>query len=187
MQRKGMFAVRDLRQKQLSSRVVNEVGIFRVIEDQATMPDGREIRRVFVRKPSAVVIVPITDEGKVVLVRQWRYPVDRAMIELPAGGLEAGEDPQEAVMRELQEEAGYKPGRLTKLNESFPVPGYCDEMFHFYLAEQLQESKLPGDEDEDIDVLEMSFEEALSDPLICLDLKTVAGIYMAREHLRQRG
>ena len=175
--------MRNLKQIKVESDVLLKTGILTIEEDLVEMPSGLQVKRVIVRKASAVVVIPILESGEVVLVRQWRYPTARALLELPAGILEPGEDPIEAAKRELQEEAGFYPGKLHEVMASYTAPGYCDEMLSFYIATNLSPSKLPGDFDEDIEVVIMSIEEALCNPDATADLKTVAGLLYAKQYL----
>ncbi|MCL2498545.1 MAG: NUDIX hydrolase, partial [Symbiobacteriaceae bacterium] len=101
--------MRNLEQIRLSGKTLISTSIFRIEEDQARLPDGSVVNRAVLRKGAAVIIVPITSQGTVLLVAQWRYPVAQALVELPAGGIEGEETPEEAAIRELQEEAGYLP------------------------------------------------------------------------------
>src|SRR5206468_1855894 len=93
----------------------------------------------------------IQDDGRIVLVRQYRYPVDDALWELPAGRLDAGESPEQAAQRELQEEIGQKAGSLSRMTFFFTTPGFCDESMHVFRATGLAPSKAKGDEDERIE------------------------------------
>ena len=108
-----------------------------------------------VRHPGSVVLIPVTDDGQVVLVRQYRHAIGRSAWELPAGTLEPNEDPQKAAARECHEEIGLVPARLDPLGAFYPTPGYCDEEMNFYKATGLREpgpdEKAEQDEDEDIE------------------------------------
>ena len=108
---------------------------------QVRGPDGRAREREVVRHPGAVAIVPLLEEGdqrKVILVRQYRAPLDRELLEIPAGTLEPGESPLECAKRELEEETGYRARRWEKLAEFYTTPGFCDERLHLYLARGLE-------------------------------------------------
>ncbi len=153
------------------------------------LPIGVEGTFGIIRHPGASLAVPITDEGKVVLLRQYRFAVERRILEFPAGTLEDGEDPLSSMKRELAEEAGYQANRWVSLGEMFPCPGYSDEVIHLYLAKELQEikSKPAGDDDEDIQVLQMSMEELderIASGDEALDGKSVTALYRARQVLK---
>lgn len=146
--------------------------------DTITEPGGQPYVREVVVHPGAIVIVPVDAAGRLLLVRQWRHPVGKVLTELPAGTLEAGEEPRSCAERELQEETGFKPASLTALGGFYSAPGFCTEYLHLFVAEGLTPSPLPADEDEHIELLPVSLGDALQmieDGTIC-DAKSVAGI-----------
>ena len=169
-------------------RKIFEGRVFTVTVESITLPRGDRLDAEIVRHPGSVVLVPVTDDGKVVLVRQYRHAVGRTVWELPAGSLKKGEDPEAAARRECQEEIGMIPDRLVKVSRLYPTPGYCDEAMNFYVASGL---RAPGDgdpdarpdEDEDIEARAFTLDEIrkmlASDDII--DLKTVAGIALLQE------
>lgn len=126
----------------------------------------------------AVVIVPIAPDGKIILVQQWRRAVGEITIELPAGTLEANEDPLECAKRELQEETGFGARKVTPLGGFYSAPGFCDEYLHLFLAQDLHSSPLEPDDDEAIDLLPLTVKEAkqMIEQNKIRDAKTVAGI-----------
>lgn len=119
----------------------------------------RNYRRAWVEHPGAVVLVPIEGDD-VLLVRQYRHATGEDLLELPAGTLEPGEPPMETARRELQEECGFLPRRIRPLLKAYAAPGYSSEVYHFFLCEDLVESRLPGDEDEDISLVRMNLRVA---------------------------
>ena len=125
------------------------------------LPNGEQSFREIVRHPGAVAMVPLTAEGEVILVQQFRLASNRIMLEIPAGTLEPGEEPQVAAERELQEEIGYRPGRLTSLGGEFTAPGYTTEFIHLYLAEDLEAAPLAVDDDEFLEIVTLPLDEAL--------------------------
>ncbi|MDY7108512.1 MAG: NUDIX hydrolase [Planctomycetota bacterium] len=141
---------------------------------------GRDVRREIVRHPGAVVVVPVLDDGRLVLIRNYRIAVDDRLWELPAGKLEAGEDPQHAAARELEEETGYRPGRIRPLGAFYSSPGFADEKLHAFIAEKLAfvgQNLEPGEQIEAeplpcVEVLAM-----IADGRIC-DGKTIAAVLM---------
>lgn len=147
------------------------------------LPNGATLKAEVVRHPGSVVIVPVADDGRVILVRQYRHAIGRWAWELPAGSLQSGEDVEAAARRECQEEVGMVASRLDPLGSFFPTPGYCDEEMHFYRATGL---RAPGaddaaahqDEDEDIEARTFAIEEIRR--MIAageiLDLKTLGGM-----------
>jgi ADP-ribose pyrophosphatase len=163
-------------------RQIYQGRIFTVQTETLTLPDGREFTAEIVRHPGSVVIVPITDSGEIVLVRQYRHAIGRTAWELPAGSLKPSEDVSAAARRECQEEIGLVPTRLTPIGSFFPTPGYCDEEMNFYRADGLRDPRpdetARPDDDEDIEARAFS-REALRRMLATgeiIDLKTVAGL-----------
>ncbi len=147
-------------------------------------PDQRIHQREIVVHPGAVAVVPY-DTGNVILVRQYRLAARQLLLEIPAGKLEPGEPPQLTAERELQEEAGFKPGTLTPLDGLWLAPGYSDEYIHMYLATNLVASSLKADDDEFIEIVRLPLAEAL-DKITSgeiQDAKTVAGLLRAARHL----
>jgi ADP-ribose pyrophosphatase len=124
------------RQKLYSGRVID------LIVDRVTMPSGKEGVREVARHPGGAVTVPLLDDGRVLLVTQFRYPFGRFITELPAGKLAPGEDPARAARRELEEETGYTAATLEHLVTIYSTPGFCDEELHIYLARGL--TPVPG-------------------------------------------
>jgi ADP-ribose pyrophosphatase len=114
-----------------------------------------------IRHPGGALVIPVTTEGKLVLVKQYRFAVQRRLYEFPAGTLEAGEDPLETVQREIQEETGYKSETWKKLGEFFLAPGYSDEVIYAFLATEatIVENPPEQDEDEDIETILMTVPE----------------------------
>lgn len=157
--------------------------IFTVQIETITLPKGVELKAEIIRHPGSVVIVPVTDAGEVVLVRQYRHAIGRFAWELPAGSLKAGEDVDRAAVRECHEEIGLIPSQIQRVGSFFPTPGYCDEEMHFFKASGL---RTPGaadedahqDEDEDIEA--RPFPVATARTMMksgeIVDLKTVAGL-----------
>lgn len=171
----------DLTERQLSSEQIYSGRVISLHVDEVILPNGQQSTREIVRHPGAVAIVPIEASGRVVMVEQYRYAAQRTLLEIPAGTLKPGEDPDLCAARELQEETGYKPGKLTKLGSIFLAPGYSTEQIHLYLATDLTESRLAMDEDEFINVHILSFDEIheqIANNAIC-DAKTIAAISLA--------
>ncbi len=157
--------------------------------DTVELPDGFRTRREIVVHGEAVAVVPVLPDGRVILVRQFRKPAEAELIEIPAGGVEAGESPEDCVRRELAEETGFGPGRLVRLARFYLAPGYSTEFMHLYLALDLSPVGGRPAADERIEVLTMPLADAIG--LIerdeIRDCKTVAGLLLAREFLRKEG
>ena len=157
--------------------------IFTVTVDRVTIPNGRTVSLDMVRHPGSVVLIPMRDDGRVVLIRQYRYALDRWIWELPAGSLDAGEDPAAAAARECEEEIGLVPGRVEFAGAWYPTPGFCTEVMNYYRLGDLRErgSNDPPahkDEDEDIRVHVFTLDEARE--MVrrgeIIDLKTAWGL-----------
>ena len=138
--------------RRLSSRRIYTGKVLSLDVDEVEEPGGVHARREVVRHSGSVAVLAIQDDGKIVLVRQYRYPVDDFVWELPAGRLDPGESPEQAAQRELQEEIGFKAGRLQEMVFFHTTPGFCDESMHVFRATALLASKAQGDEDERIEV-----------------------------------
>lgn len=141
-----------------------------------------------IHHPGASLAVPITDDGRIVVLRQYRFAVSRRLIEFPAGTLETGEDPLTSMKRELEEESGYAASKWEPLGIMFPCPGYSDEVIHLFLARDLTmlKQKPPGDADEDIEVVLMEKEElekCISSGEEALDGKSITAWHRACQYL----
>ncbi len=162
--------------------------VFSVTTDTVRLPGDHQVNMEVVRHPGSVVLLPITSDRRVILVRQYRYVVDRWIWELPAGSLTPGEDPAAAAVRECEEEIAKVPQRVEKLTSLFPTPGYCDEEMNFFLVSDLADpapdSKVKPDEDEMLDPRAFTLDElrAMIARGEIIDLKTVAGVALLEWH-----
>lgn len=132
--------------------------VFNVDRDRVTMPNGRTIEVDVVRHARSVVIAPVPEPGKIILIRQFRYPTNRFLWELPAGSVDEGERPEQAAQRECHEEIGLVPGTVVRLTALYPTPGYCDEEMIFFRVSGLEKSDQPAHVDEDEDIETRTFE-----------------------------
>jgi ADP-ribose pyrophosphatase len=166
----------------LSRSVIRDGRIFRIEVDTVTLPTGHTVEMEIIRHPGSVVLLPMPAPDRVVLIRQYRYTLDRYIWELPAGSLKPGEDPAAAAARECEEEVGLVPARLERLNAFYPTPGFCDELMIFYRCTGLRPpaaaSTVRKDEDEDIEPRSFTLDEArrMIGTGEIVDLKTVAGL-----------
>lgn len=129
--------------------------------DKVVLPDGRETLREVVEHPGAAAVVPVLPDGRVILVKQFRKPVEEVLLEIPAGKLEKGEDAESCVLRELEEETGFRAGKISKILEYFPSPGFSNECIHLFEACELQEGKKNLQQDELIEIVFLSVPEIL--------------------------
>lgn len=126
--------------KRISSRVLYSGKVFDLVVDEIEYPSGKKGVREVARHPGGAVTVPVLDDGRLLFVKQLRYPFGRHLIEFPAGKLSPGEDPRLAAARELEEETGFVAGSLEHLTSIYTTPGFCNEELHIFLATQLVES-----------------------------------------------
>jgi ADP-ribose pyrophosphatase len=150
--------------------------------DVVKLPTGHIIDMEIVRHPGSVVLLPIPEPGKIILIRQYRYTIDRWIWELPAGSLKPNENPDLAAARECEEEIGLAPRKVTRLRGYYPTPGFCDEEMIYYRCEELgppaPDSTARKDEDEEIEPRTFTIDEAraLVSSGEIVDLKTLAGL-----------
>ena len=160
---------------------------FDVRRDQVLLPDGKQTSFDVVVHPGAVTLIPVDSAGRILFVRQFRYAVGEELLELPAGTLDEGEEPQTCAHREIREETGMSAGKLEKIGEFFLVPGYSTEFMYIYLATDLKPDPLPGDEDEFITV-EAVEQQKIPDLIsrgILRDAKSLSALFLAESHLSQ--
>lgn len=171
----------QLKEKTIATKRIYEGRIVNLRVDTVELPNGRQSTREVVEHRGAVAIVPLIHTDVVVLVRQYRQPTGEVLLEIPAGTLDKGEDPDDCARRELAEEIGYEPGTLIKMFSSYLAPGYSSEMLHTFLAEDLKPAKAQHDADEFIEIVEMKLDEAVE--MIrsgeIKDAKTICGVLMA--------
>lgn len=172
------------KEKLLKRTPVYEGKLLHIYSDDVEI-HGRKTWREVVLHPGACAIIPVTKEGEILFVRQYRYAVETALLEIPAGKIDPGEDPDTCAARELTEETGYRAGRLTKLGAVFTTPGFCNEKIHLYLAEDLIPAHQHLDADEFLDVVRMPLAEVrqkIREGAFC-DAKTLAAFAIAADRL----
>jgi ADP-ribose pyrophosphatase len=178
----------DLKEKTISTERIYEGHIVNLRVDTVELPDGRVSKREVVEHRGAVAIVPLLDTDTLVVTRQFRQPTGQELLEIPAGTLDKGEDPDDCAKRELGEEIGYEPGKLTLMFRSYLAPGYSSEMLHTYLATDLHPVPTGRDEDEFIEIVHIKLDQAVE--LIrsgeIKDAKSICGILMANRLLRDK-
>lgn len=173
-------------EKTVSSEVIFEGRIIRVHVDTVEMPDGKLATREVVDHPGGVGVVALTDNNEVIMVKQFRKPIEKAIYEIPAGKLDHGEDHRVCGIRELEEETGYKAKEFIYLGYMYPTPGFANEVTHVYLAKGLYEGQIHPDPDEYLDVEKIPIDkvkEMIMNNEIN-DGKTVFGVFKTAELLK---
>lgn len=175
----------NLRERVLASRRIYEGRVASLREDIVELASGGRAEREVVEHAPVVAIVPLDDDGNVVLVCQYRLAAQEALLEVPAGGVDPGESVEAAAQRELQEETGYRAARFERLTGFFVSPGFCTEFVHVFLATGLRESRIDADDDEQIEVQRVSMSEAvrLVESGAIKDAKSIIGILLAAKRI----
>ncbi len=167
-------------EKQLSSQQIYQGHAVKMRVDTVEKAGGRKTTRDVVEHSDCVAVVVIDGQDNIILVRQFRHPVDRFLLEIPAGGIDPGEEPLDSVRRELQEEIGYFPRRIDKLGGFYSIPGYGTEYLHCFLATDLIPGRLVAEDTEEIELIRISPREIprlITSGEIC-DAKSIAALLM---------
>ncbi|MEK5231295.1 NUDIX hydrolase [Lysinibacillus sp. FSL K6-0232] len=154
--------MKKFEEKTIQTTPIYDGRIIKLQIDDVTLPNGQTAKREIIKHPGAVAVIAVTEEGKLVLVEQYRKALERSIIEIPAGKLEPGEEPVVTARRELEEETGYGAQSLTFLQAFATSPGFADEIIYLFVAKGLYkiDQKADLDEDEFVELLEVSLEEA---------------------------
>lgn len=176
-----------LEEKQISSEEIFDGVVIHLFRDEILLPDGNKGVREVIRHPGAVCVLPITDDGDVVFVNQFRYAFNKVTLEAPAGKLEKGEDPRLAALRELSEETGLDAENLIHMGDMYTTPALIDEVIHLYLATDLTQGKQHLDKDEFINTLKMPLSEAVEMVMNgeIKDSKTQTVLLKAEKYLKE--
>ena len=172
----------------LSSQLIYDGRAVKLRVDTVRTADGRKTSREIVEHSDCVAIVAIDGDNNVLLVNQFRKPVERELLEIPAGGIEPGEDPVATVRRELQEETGYLPRKVERLGGFYSTPGYCTEYLYLYLATDLVPSQLRAEDTENIRLVRVpvgQISRLIASGKIC-DAKSIAGLFTFLEYQKRR-
>lgn len=175
----------ELGEKTVSSREIFTGKIIKVKVDTVVMPDGRQSTREIVEHRGAVAIVPVDEDNQVWMVRQYRKPVEKVLLEIPAGTMEEGEEPLLCAQRELGEETGLRAEKWEKILSYYSAPGFSDEILHLYLATGLTEGPTNPDSDEFLEVVKIPLEQAYASIFegTIIDGKSIIGIQYAVKNL----
>lgn len=176
-----------LRETVCSSQDAYQGQFLKMKKDIVSLPDGKETYREYLIHPGAVAIIPILNDGRILLERQFRYPVNAAMIEIPAGKLEVGEEPLLCAQRELLEETGYSAANWEYLGKIHPVISYSTEIIEIFMAQGLEQGERCLDEGEFLDVFAATLDEMHQwiDEGKITDVKTIVAVYHLAKRLNQ--
>ena len=175
-------------EKTLKSRSIFKGRAFNVRVDTVLDVSGIETTREIVEHAECVAVVPVDANGDILLVKQYRKAIEKELLEIPAGGIDPGEDPEAAVKRELQEEIGFLPGRVIKLGGYYSSPGFCTEYLYLYLAEDLKASQLYADDTPGIQTVKVKphqIRRLIRSGEVC-DSKSVAGLLYYLDYRKRK-
>jgi ADP-ribose pyrophosphatase len=178
----------DLTEAQLSSEQLVDGVLLKAFRDEVRLPNGQTSVREWIDHPGASAIVPVFEDGRTLLVRQFRYPPRRAFLEVPAGKIdEPGEAPADVAARELEEETGWQAGRFEHVGTAYPCIGYSNEQIHVFTAHDLDRGTQALADGEFVEVVEVDFETALARARHgdLRDMKTVTALVYAAAHLNE--
>tara|TARA_B100000886_G_C20407342_1_gene485435 strand:- start:915 stop:1454 length:540 start_codon:yes stop_codon:yes gene_type:complete len=174
-----------MKEKTLHSKCVFKGSLLDVRNDEVIFPNGSKSTREWINHPGAVCCIPVLENGDICLIRQFRYAVKKYVIELPAGKLESGEMPIDCARRELEEEIGFEANKIRFLTMFYPAVGFVNEEMHLFLAEDLKKTNTNFDEDEFIELIPKTLDQAVE--MIysgeITDAKTIIGLVWAQKLL----
>ncbi len=175
----------ELFEEKINSKTIFKGKIVGLFLDKVRLPNKKSATREKVTHPGAVGIIPVDEKGRIILVKQFRYPIGKITMEIPAGKLDKDELPLDCAVRELEEEIGASGPTMIHLSTFYTTPGFCNEILYLYLAKDFTRKNNKLDEDEFLEVIELGLKESLA--LIengsIRDSKTIIGILLARDHL----
>ncbi|WP_438758681.1 NUDIX domain-containing protein [Enterococcus sp. AZ126] len=177
-----MMNFEEFEEKTISRKEIFKGQIIEVVVDEVRLPNGETSTRELVFHSGAVAVIPITADNKIIMVKQFRKPMEKVLLEIPAGKIDPGEHdyPKETAERELEEETGFRANKLTFVTSMYVSPGFADELLHVYYAEDLEKvpNPRPQDDDEVLELYTLTLEEAkaeITSGLIC-DAKTIFAV-----------
>lgn len=183
----------EFEEKTISRKEIFKGHIIDVVLDEVLLPNGQTGTRELVFHPGAVAVIPITADNKMIMVKQFRKPMEKVLLEIPAGKIDHGEHdhPKDTAERELEEETGYRANKITFVTSMYVSPGFANELLHIYYAEDLEKvpNPLPQDDDEVLELYTMTLDEAkaeIASGLIC-DAKTIFAVqYWELQQLKKQ-
>lgn len=154
--------MKKFEEKTIKSEKIYAGKVINLQVDDVTLPNGKQSKRELIKHPGAVAVIPITKDNKIIFVEQYRKPLEKSLVEIPAGKLDNNENPLAAAIRELEEETGYTTNDLSFVTSFYTSPGFADELVYIYITDQLVKMENPpaGDDDEFVEVLELTLDEA---------------------------
>ena len=175
-----------LEEKSIFSENIFKGKLLDVRKDKVTLPNNKIGFREWINHPGAACIIPLLSENKIILVKQYRYPIREETIEIPAGKIDSGEDPEKCAYRELEEETGYKAKKLTLLTSFYPAIGFANEKIWIYLAKNLVKSNSNTDKDEFVETISVDLNIALDMVAqgMIKDSKTIIGLMWLDKYLK---
>lgn len=182
--------IKTFEEKTIKTKNIFDGRIISLQVDDVELPNGKTSKREIVKHPGAVAMIGLTDDNKVLFVKQYRKPLERSLIEIPAGRIEPNEDPKVTAIRELEEETGYTTKDAQFVTAFYTSPGFADEIIHIYFSNELTRltEEIQGDEDEFVEVFKLTLEEAeeMMVNKAIYDAKTVYALSYLR-HLNDKG
>jgi len=177
-----------LAEETLSTQVIYEGRILKLRVDTVRTADGRKSMREIVEHDACIAVVAVDAGDNILLVRQYRQAIGKELLEIPAGGIDEGEAPETAVIREMQEETGFRPRKVERLGGFYTTPGFCDEYLYLYLAEDLTPEPLSAEDTFGIEVVYVPFTQVreLVNSGKVEDSKTIAGLLFYLEYRKSR-
>jgi len=178
----------DFKEVKLDREHVFNGRLLQVYRDTVRLPNGHTARREWIKHPGAAVVIPYLGRGQIIMVRQFRYPIGQVMLELPAGKIDANEQSNDTIRRELAEETGWTPDKLTEISLIHTCVGYSSECLYLYWADGLRKCDTHPDEDELIETTTLDIDQALKRLYQgeITDAKTIIGLFWA-DHIINRG
>lgn len=175
-------------EKTMKSEKIYEGKIVNLRIDTVELPDKKYSKREIIEHPGSVGIIPIKEDGTIILVEQFRKPIEKSLLEIPAGKIEINEEPKETALRELVEETGYIANKMEYISEFYTSPGFSNEKIYLFLATELEFDKENPGEDEYIDIKKVKIEDLIN--MInrgeIIDSKTIIGIFYAEKYINQK-